>query len=186
MSGAVDDNLSADWPLFGLRLWYDGVRLRLVREGDLPQLAAMQPSDAEHDPRAEVFPGQDLREHRRRLVYQELWRSMGTWSPDSWRLDFTVEYEGAVIGIQSLEADDFLHVGTVDTGSWLVPRARGRGVGIAMRRAVLSLAFDNLGAQAAVTSARTDNAASLGRLTACRLPGQRRQPERLPRRACRT
>ena len=40
--------------------------------------------------------------------------------------------------------------------------ARGQGLGKAMRRAVLALAFDHLGAEAAITSAWHDNVASLG------------------------
>ena len=159
---AVEDVPTTDWPLFGMRLRCDEVLLRLVREPDLPRLAAMQPLDYEHDPRAETFLGEDVEEHRRRLVYQDYWRSLGTWSPASWRLDFAVEHEGVLVGVQSLEGDAFPDLRTVDSGSWLVRSVRGRGVGIAMRRAVLSLAFDHLGALAAVTSARTDNAASLG------------------------
>src|SRR3954453_10356268 len=46
-----------DWPLFGLRLTCGGVALRPAREEDLPHLAAIQPDDYEHDPRAEVLPG---------------------------------------------------------------------------------------------------------------------------------
>ena len=159
---AVEDIPTTDWPLFEMRLRCDEVLLRLVREPDLPRLAAIQPLDHEHDPRAETFPGQSVEEHRRRLIYQDYWRSLGTWSPSSWRLDFAVEHEGVLVGVQTLEGDAFLELRTVDSGSWLVRSVRGRGVGIAMRRAVLSLAFDHLGALAAVTSARTDNAASLG------------------------
>lgn len=150
------------WPLFDLRLGCDGVVLRLVRERDLPRLAILQPPDYEHDPSAEVFPGENPADHRRRLVYQSYWRSLGTWSPSSWCLDFAVEHEGALVGVQSLEANDFLDLRTVDSGSWLVGSARGFGIGIAMRTAVLALAFNHLGALAAVTSARMDNAASLG------------------------
>jgi len=162
MPAEVDDASISDWPLFGLRLRCNDVLLRLVRERDLPRLAAIQPPDYEHDPRAERLPEQDLDEHRRRLIYQGYWRSLGTWSPSSWCLDFAVEYEGALVGVQSLEADDFPDVHTVDSGSWLVSSVRGRGVGIAMRTAVLGLAFEHLGALAAVTSARADNATSLG------------------------
>lgn len=67
-----------------------------------------------------------------------------------------------MVGIQSLEAEGFTAVRTVDSGSWLIHSVRGRGIGVAMRIAVLSLAFDHLGAHAAVTSARADNGASLG------------------------
>ncbi|MGH3447560.1 MAG: GNAT family N-acetyltransferase, partial [Nocardioidaceae bacterium] len=115
-----------------------------------------------HDPRAETFPGFGAHQHRRRLVYQGYWRSLGTWTPSSWRLDFLVQHEGVVVGVQSLEAESFLALRTVDSGSWLVRSARGSGVGVAMRMAVLGLAFDHLGALAAVTSARKDNGASLG------------------------
>jgi RimJ/RimL family protein N-acetyltransferase len=162
VSEPLNDIPAVHWPLFGLRLRCDDVLLRPVRERDLRRLAALQPPDYEHDPSAEVFPGESLAEHRRRLVYQGYWRSLGTWSPSSWCLDLAVEHEGALVGVQSLEADDFLDLRTVDSGSWPVDSARGRGIGIAMRTAVLALAFDHLGALAAVTSARTENAASLG------------------------
>ncbi|MFL6132528.1 MAG: GNAT family N-acetyltransferase [Nocardioidaceae bacterium] len=151
-----------DWPLFGLRLTCGGVALRPAREEDLPHLAAIQPDDYEHDPRAEVLPGLGVDQHRRRLVYQGYWRSWGTWSPSSWCLNFLVELDGAVVGVQSLEAENFLALRTVDSGSWLVGTARGRGVGVAMRMAALGLAFDHLDARAAVSSARHDNGASLG------------------------
>jgi RimJ/RimL family protein N-acetyltransferase len=102
------------------------------------------------------------RQNCERLVYQGYWRSLGTWSPSSWYLTFAVEYEGAVVGVQSLEAEDYPKLRTVDSGSWLVRPVRGRGIGVAMRLGVLGLGFDHLGAVAAVTSARSDNAASLG------------------------
>jgi RimJ/RimL family protein N-acetyltransferase len=150
------------WPLFDLRLYCRAVELRPVRERDLAHLAAIQPDDYEHDPRAALLPALDVRQNRARLVYQGFWRSLGTWSPSSWCLDFAAVVDGAVVGVQSLEADDFPVLRTVDSGSWLIPGARGRGVGIAMRMAILGLAFDHLGALAAVTSARSDNGASLG------------------------
>jgi RimJ/RimL family protein N-acetyltransferase len=150
------------WPLFGLRIGCRSVRLRTVQETDLPVLAAIQPTDYEHDPRAELFDGLDLRQNRRRLCYQGYWRSMGTWSPSSWSLDLAVEVDGALAGMQSLEAERFPALRTVDSSSWLVPATRGRGHGVAMRMAVLGLAFDHLGALAAITCAETGNAASLG------------------------
>lgn len=151
-----------DWPLFGLRVRCRDVELRLARESDLPHLAAARPDDFEHDPRAEMFAELDASYNDRRLTLQEYWRSLGTWSPSSWSLDLAVEHEGAVVGVQSLEAENFPVLRTVDSGSWLIPAVRGRGVGVAMRTAVLGLAFDHLGAVAAVTSADSDNGASLG------------------------
>jgi RimJ/RimL family protein N-acetyltransferase len=70
--------------------------------------------------------------------------------------------DGEPIGLQALEGKDFPVRREVDTHSWLVTAARGLGHGKAMRAAVLSLAFDHLGATAAVTEAVADNSASLG------------------------
>jgi RimJ/RimL family protein N-acetyltransferase len=160
--GKLIDVSMTIWPLFDLRIQCRDVELRAVRESDLPRLAAILPDDYEHNPRAEMLPGLDLHQNRSRLLYQQFWRSLGTWSPSSWCLDLAVEHEGTVIGVQSLEAEQFPALRTVDSGSWLIHAARGRGLGVAMRIAVLGLAFDHLGALAAVTSARADNAASLG------------------------
>jgi RimJ/RimL family protein N-acetyltransferase len=151
-----------DWPLDGLRLRCREVSLRPVREADLPALAAMLPADFEQDPRLELFPGLGDEQNQRRLFYQGYWKSLGTWSPSSWVLHFAVAYRGALVGVQTLEADDFPVLRTVDSASWLVPEVRGRGLGVTMRTAVLGLSFDHLGAVAAVSSAVAGNAASLG------------------------
>jgi RimJ/RimL family protein N-acetyltransferase len=151
-----------DWPLFDLRLRCRGVELRPLREDDLPYLASVLPGDVGHDPRLELFPDLTDAENERRLFWQGYWRALGSWSPSSWVLHFTVAYQGRPVGVQTLEGDDFPHLRTADSASWLVPGARGRGVGVAMRMAVLGLAFDHLGAIAAITSATARNGASLG------------------------
>ncbi|RSM55734.1 GNAT family N-acetyltransferase [Actinoplanes sp. ATCC 53533] len=133
-----------------------------MREADLADLAAILPADFEQDPRLELFPGLSDEQNRRRLFFQGYWRALGTWSPSSWVLHLAVAYEGALVGVQTLEGESFPVLRTVDTASWLVPGARGRGLGVAMRTAVLGLAFDRLGAVAAVSSAVAGNAASLG------------------------
>lgn len=150
------------WPLFDLRLTYNDITLRPVRETDLDELARILPDDYEHDPSASLLLGLDLAANRRRLLFQNYWRNWGTWSVESWILDFCVIYQGQVVGIQALEAEDFVELRTVDSGSWLATHCRGAGVGTSMRIAILGLAFDHLEAQAAITSARSDNAASLG------------------------
>lgn len=151
-----------DWPLFDLRLRCRGVELRPLREADLPYLASVLPGDVGHDPALELFPGLTDAENERRIFLQSYWRSVGTWSPSSWTLHFTVRHQDRPVGVQTLEGDRFPQLRTVDSASWLVPGARGRGVGVAMRMAVLGLAFDHLGAVAAITSATTENKASLG------------------------
>jgi RimJ/RimL family protein N-acetyltransferase len=151
-----------DWPLFDLRIVCRGVELRTVREADLPALTAVVPPDYEQDPKLEPLPGLSFAENQRRLFYQVYYAAMGTWSPSSWALHLAVRHQGALVGVQVLEGDDFPVLRTVDSASWLVEAVRGRGLGVAMRIAVLGLAFDHLGALAAITSARADNHASLG------------------------
>jgi RimJ/RimL family protein N-acetyltransferase len=148
--------------LAGLRLSCREAALRPIREADLPELAEILPADVEQDPSLEQFPGLGADENRRRLVHQGYWKSLGTWSPSSWVLHFAVIHEGALAGVQTLEGENFPALRTVDSASWLIPEVRGRGVGVAMRTAVLGLAFDHLGAVAAISSAVADNAASLG------------------------
>jgi RimJ/RimL family protein N-acetyltransferase len=151
-----------EWPLFDLRLHSGPVMLRPVTDSDLEVLTGLFPDDFDLDPGAERFRGLDVRRDRRRLFAQGIWRSRGTWSPASWCLDLAVEHDGRLVGLQSLEGEDFVALRTVDSGSWLTPEVRGRGLGVAMRTAALGLAFDHLGAVAAVSSAVPDNAASLG------------------------
>jgi RimJ/RimL family protein N-acetyltransferase len=149
------------WPLFGIELSVGDVVLNPLREADIGPLADIYPDDAEHDPGASLWSDMDLPANRKRLVVQGYWRNWGNWSPSSWCLAFRVFYRGRVVGTQSLEANLFRELRTVDSGSWLVIDARGHGVGTAMRTAILGLAFDHLGAEVAITASRTDNAPSI-------------------------
>jgi RimJ/RimL family protein N-acetyltransferase len=148
-----------EWPFFDLRLACGEVVLRGVTDADLDPLLAVLPDDLEHDPRHQPFlpPATD----RRRVFTAEVWTHRGTWSPGSWCLDLAVEVDGRVVGVQALEGEDFPLLRTVDSFSWLARDVRGRGLATAMRTAVLALAFDHLGAVAAVSSAEVGNAPSL-------------------------
>lgn len=150
------------WPLFDLRLHYRDVTLRPVREADLPHLCEILPDDVGHDPRLAMFPSQSFAENERRLLCMGYWKALGTWDPEAWVLHLAVCVAGEVVGVQTLEADNFPVLRTVDSASWLVPAVRGRGIGAAMRTAALGLAFGPLGAVAAVSSATLANVASLG------------------------
>ena len=151
-----------EWPFFDLRIVSGDVLLRGVSDADLEPLLAALPEDLELDPRMETFAELPESRDRERRFVAGLWRHRGEWSPSSWCLDLVVEHAGRVVGIQSLEGDDFPTQRTVDSASWLAPAVRGQGVGTAMRAGILALAFDHLGAEAAVTSAEHSNAASLG------------------------
>ncbi len=148
-----------EWPFFDLRITSGDVLLRGVTDPDLDPLLAVLPPDLGQDPRHRPFlePAAD----RRRVLTAEIWQHRGSWSPASWCLDLVVEVDGRVVGIQALEGDDFPVLRTVDSNSWLTPQVRGRGLATAMRTGVLALAFDHLGAVAAVSSAEVGNAPSL-------------------------
>jgi RimJ/RimL family protein N-acetyltransferase len=148
-----------EWPFPDLRIVCGEVVLRGVTDADLDPLLAVLPDDLEQDPRHRPFlePAAD----RRRILSAEIWQHRGTWSPASWCLDLAVEVEGRVVGVQALEGEEFPQLRTVDSYSWLATEVRGRGLATAMRTGVLALAFDHLGAVAAVSSAEVGNAPSL-------------------------
>jgi RimJ/RimL family protein N-acetyltransferase len=149
------------WPVADLRLRAGEVELRPMTEADLGALADLHPPDYETDPRLASFTDDPAR-RRGTALHQAYWLYLGSWRPESWRLPFTVTVGGRPVGMQDLEAADFGVRRTVQTASWLAVDQRGRGVGKAMRLAVLALGFDGLGAEVAETEAWPHNAASLG------------------------
>ena len=133
------------WPLFDLRLSTPDLRLRPMTEADLEPIADLLPDDVEQD---QDEPGYEFGEPRvgRGIVsHQAYWRAYGSWRPQSWRLPFVVRSTaGEILGVQELEASDFLTLRTVDSSSFLAnggtgPRLRQadahRGAGAGLRAA---------------------------------------------------
>ena len=149
------------WPMFDLRLTTPDLHLRHLTEADLAPLAAILPQDAEQDPSSTSYPGLDRDRSRGVVLHQDYWRARGSWRPESWALSFGVFRDGELVGYQGLEGDDFARLRTVDSSSFLIGAVRGQGLGKQTRSAVLALAFGALGARFAITSAWTDNHASL-------------------------
>lgn len=149
------------WPFFDLRIRCGEVLLRGVTDDDLPTLAEVLPDDLELDPANERLAALPPDVDRRRQLGADIWKHRGAWSPSSWCLDLAVEVAGRVVGVQALEGEQFPQLRTVDSFSWLATEVRGRGLATSMRTGVLALAFGHLGAEVAVSSARTDNAPSL-------------------------
>jgi RimJ/RimL family protein N-acetyltransferase len=155
---------SPHWPLTGLRLRTPRLELRWPTVSDLDELAALA-VDGVHDPDVQPFgvawtdtPAGEL--PSRSLRYY--WAQWGAWRLNDWTLHLVAVHDGTVVGTQAMRGQDFAILREVGTGSWLGRRYHRRGLGTEMRAAVLSLAFDGLHAEYAVSTAHCDNAASLG------------------------
>ena len=151
------------WPLFGLRLRTGDLELRVPSDDDLAAVAALT-REPIHDPATMPFfvPWTDEPEEVRvRGTLQWHWRSRADWKPEDWRLELVVVRAGTVVGTQGMHGRHFAVTREVETGSWVGRRYQGQGIGTAMRRAVLHLAFAGLGARAARSGAFSDNPASL-------------------------
>ena len=163
----------AVWPLFGLRLVAQDLDLRAAREHDAVALAALLPDDVELDP-DNPRPGLgEGPEGRAAMALQTMWRMWAGWTPQRWALPFAVRVRGELVGMQVLEGTDFAVLRTVDSASWLVPPARGRGTGRRMREAVLAFAFGSPGRPVRHHLRVVRQRGSAGRLTVPRLRGQR-------------
>lgn len=151
------------WPLYRLRLRVGDLELRLPDEGDLAALAELAGGRI-HDP--EVMPfsvawTDASPAERRRGTLQWHWRARAEWSQESWTLPLVAVRHNVVVGTQDLFARRFALTREVSTGSWVGAAYQRQGIGTAMRRAVLHLAFAGLGAETARSGAFVDNTASV-------------------------
>jgi RimJ/RimL family protein N-acetyltransferase len=155
----------SDARLTGLRLRTPRLELRLATEPELRSLARVAQAGV-HDPGempfevawtdnvgSPTFADEFLAFHRERL---------DSATADLWRLELITFVGGEPIGSQGIGAKHFAAEREVSTGSWLGRSWQGRGLGTEQRAAVLVLAFDGLGASAAISSAWEHNSASLG------------------------
>ncbi|MHA7262693.1 GNAT family N-acetyltransferase [Arthrobacter sp. TMN-37] len=156
--------LAGLWPLFGLSITTPRLTLTPVRDEHLPGLVEAILAGI-HDPSVMPFDVPWTDAPRDTLIRESLkyhWGLRAALGPDDWTVSFAVQHGDRIIGVQDLSARSFPLLRRVSTGSWLTLDAQGRGLGKEMRAAVLSFAFDHLGAHAAVSDAAVWNAASLG------------------------
>lgn len=151
------------WPLFDLRIMTQRIEIRLPNDEELAELAHLA-SKGIHDPATMPFlhpwtdePSPALE----RGLMQWGWRHRAEWSPNHWTFNGAVFVGDEVVGVQSLMADQFAVERTVKTGSWLGRAHQGQGIGREMRSAILSFAFETLGAREALSGGFVDNEVSL-------------------------
>lgn len=156
--------LSDHWPLFDLRVRTPRLELRYPSDDDLAALATLTREQI-HDPASMPFAVPWTRvpaDERPANALRHWWGARSGLDVNEWTLVFLVAHQGEPVGVQDLAGTAFPVTRSVRSGSWLVQRHQGRGIGKEMRAAVLHLAFAGLGAQEAHTSSFEDNAASLG------------------------
>ena len=150
------------WPLFDLGIRTPRVELRFPDDEALVALAGLA-AEGIHEPDRMPFYVPWTRATSPALergVLQHLWLSRASLAPDHWKLPFVVYEDARPVGVQELSATHYPVIRSVESGSWLVQRAQGRGLGTEMRAAVLHLAFDGLGAAEAHSASFEDNPAS--------------------------
>ena len=157
------------WPTYGLRLTTPRLALHLPSEDELSALARLAAAGV-HAPGERPFLTpwtEGTPEERAREVLGGHWSRLADWTPDDWRLGLGVflrtgERTGEPVGMVTLRARDFAVVREVTTSSWLGLAHQRQGYGTEARAALLTLAFDHLGATDATTEVFPDNHASQG------------------------
>ena len=150
------------WPLFNLRLRTSEIEMRIPTDADLAELLSVAVRGV-HPPEFMPFavPWTDLASpEMERSAVQYHWKCRSEFSPTQWNLCFVVVVDGEIVGSQSLHAQKFPTLRSVETGSWLGMEFQGRGIGKRMRAAVVRFAFDHLGAEVVTSGAYVDNPAS--------------------------
>jgi RimJ/RimL family protein N-acetyltransferase len=150
------------WPFAALRIRTPRLELRYPDDDDLVALARLA-AEGIHDPSSMPFNVPWTRAESpdlERNVVQWQWGRRSSLTRDDWSLPFVVCAGGEPVGVQDVFATHFAVRRTVETGSWLVRRAQGRGIGTEMRAAVLHFAFGGLGAEEALSGSFADNPAS--------------------------
>lgn len=152
------------WPLFDLEVRTPRLTLRYL-DDELAAAVVEVAKRGVHDPATMPFivPWTDLpspqMEHEAMRFY---WQTRASVRPSAWNLQFAVITDEGVVGLCDLGADNFGALRQFTTGSWLGREFHGRGLGKEFRMAALTLGFDGLGAERALTGMWHDNAASLG------------------------
>lgn len=149
------------WPLLGVRILVSDIELAPIDDRtalDLGRLAAggihgnFLPFNTPWTRGSEVDVARNVYRYHSRLR-QEM-------SAERWSLEFAARLDHTLIGVQSLTAENYGTTRSAESGSWLGQSWQGKGIGTLNRIAILTLAFDGLGADEVTTSAWADNQAS--------------------------
>ncbi|MGI5151857.1 GNAT family N-acetyltransferase [Plantactinospora sp. CA-294935] len=152
------------WPQYGLTITTPRLKLRLPHEAELTKIAHLAGAGVHHPAeRPFLTPWTDgSYEDRARAVLQGHWNGLATWQTTAWQLGLGVFHADEPIGLVNLRARDFPVVREVTTSAWLGVEHQRKGYGTEARLGLLTLAFEHLGANAALTEVFQDNHSSQG------------------------
>jgi RimJ/RimL family protein N-acetyltransferase len=165
IQGRIIAVLAHLWPTFGLVLDTPRLTMHLPSEDELTALAQLA-GEGVHGPDERPFLTpwtEGTPEERARFVLSGHWYRLSSWEQDNWSLGMAImDRAGTAMGVATLRARDFRVNREVTTSSWLGLRFQRQGYGTEARAALLTLAFDHLGASDATTEVFQDNHASQG------------------------
>jgi RimJ/RimL family protein N-acetyltransferase len=149
------------WPLLGLKISVSDVELAAIDDRTALDLGRLAASGIHGNALPFTTPwsrGSDVDVARNVYRHHSGLRTVLT--PESWSLEFAARLDHTLIGVQALEAEDFPTARSAESLSWLGLQWQGRGIGTLLRIAVLTFAFEGLGANEVTTRAWSDNVAS--------------------------
>lgn len=154
------------WPTLKLRLETTRLALRIPNDNELARLAELAARGVHRDgERPFLTPWTEgTAEERAQHVLRNHWSCLAEWDVADWCLSLAVFRNGGEEPISSvtLRARDFAVTREVTTSSWLGLEHQDQGYGTEARTALLTLAFDHLGATDALTEVFQDNHGSQG------------------------
>jgi len=145
------------FPAFGLRIECGPVTLRAMRESDVPRVAELAAGGIHAEGAQPFLMPWNLSETQPLESLKFYYRTWAAFSPENWRALMAVERDGIMVGAQDMKAEKFAVLRHAETGSWLGLSHQSRGTGTLMRQAILSFAFDHLGAVEMRSGAWADN-----------------------------
>jgi RimJ/RimL family protein N-acetyltransferase len=148
------------FPAFGLRIECGPVTLRAMRESDAPRVAELAAGGIHAEGARPFLMQWNLADNQPLDSLQFYYRTWAAFAPESWTLLMAVERDGVMVGAQDMKAEKFAVLRHGETGSWLGLPHQGRGTGTLMRQAILTFAFDHLGAVEMRSAAWADNPSS--------------------------
>lgn len=153
------------WPLFDVRVETPELALRSATDEDLMSLADRAAGRLLEAPQAAFMDSWMRLEspHFQREFMRKQWLNRATWRPCRWNLEFCIYPKDSDFPMGRVEAvaEEFCSIRSVKTVSWLLPEARGQGLGMQARRALLYFLFDGLGAEEVTAEVHPNNTASL-------------------------